>query len=107
MRNVLISMGYNMQYATLSQFEQMLTAMSQSNWKRASQEAKSAIWCGQVGDRCLRYVAIIEAGCGEGSAMVKRPATTGEVAEADSGTWYDSAVRYAKTFAAVSWAIGR
>lgn len=60
---VVTDMTYNLGYAGMSSFRKFIAAVKAHNWSTAAAEARSSLWCRQVGTRCTRDTGIIARGC--------------------------------------------
>ena len=56
----LIDMIFNLGKTRFLKFKNMIQAIKDRDFKKASEEAKNSRWCGQVGKRCEDVVALLK-----------------------------------------------
>jgi lysozyme len=59
---VLLNMAFNLGFAGLVKFHNMLTAMQAKDWETAAKEMLNSAWAGQVGERATRLAAQVRSG---------------------------------------------
>jgi len=59
-QTALIDMIFNLGKPRFLQFQNMIQAVKNKNFKRASEEAKNSHWCEQVGKRCDDVIALLK-----------------------------------------------
>lgn len=57
---VLADMRYNLGHDGFLQFEKLRKAVNQENWKQMQEEMINSKWYGQVGDRAIDLVTMVE-----------------------------------------------
>ena len=62
-QETLVNMCFNLGITRLLMFKNMLKAIENRDWKRASEEALDSRWAKQVGDRAIELASVLEDQC--------------------------------------------